>query len=275
VCLLQVSASIGSRTLMPSAIALWLLSLNGMQWCSAQQATTPNRDEQAISVLNSALSALGGQAGIAQIQDATVTGTCTSLDESSSSNSTETSTFTWIVAAREFQYASSSNGQSAVTVSGHGNPAVAEAGTTINLSALFAATTKPFHLPGLVLLNELQDQTRSVLFVGTEALPSGPAAHVKITSIAGGWPIVALDQDWYFDPSTGLPDEVVYWVPSADSDASLISITTMFQSYGAAGGLPFVQSLLTEPQGLTSTSCSLQIPQLNTSPAPSTFDLAQ
>jgi hypothetical protein len=265
------------RAILPisSLLVLANLSFSFNERANAQNAVTPERDPEALKIVYAALGALGGQTALAEINDATVSGTCAFADETNGSITTESDPFTWTVTAKEFRYEHASDGQTHVAVSGYGSPSVQDDRTSISISPLIAATTKPYHLPGFVLLHELQDSTRSILYVGVETLPTGPVSHIRITTVVGHWPVPAFDQDWYFDAGTGLPEEVIYKVPTTDSNTTLISVVDMFQSYGSSNGILFVQNMSSEPQGLARSTCTLQAPQWNTNPSSSKFELAQ
>lgn len=151
-------------------------------WLWAQTSPTPQgkRDATALATVQAAIAALGSQATFTGIQDATVTGTCTPLDSGNTTSSDSSHKFTWTVAGKEFRYESLDNsGEEHLFVSGHGSPAVAEDGSTKTIPPLVGAVMRPYHLPGVVLTQELQNSTRNILSAGTENISGVQAVHIR------------------------------------------------------------------------------------------------
>src|ERR1700691_3606581 len=68
-----------------------------------QQSPVPPRDPAAVATVQAAVTALGGGSLFSTIQDATVTGTCTSPGSGGSGES-GSATISWVVSGREYRY---------------------------------------------------------------------------------------------------------------------------------------------------------------------------
>jgi hypothetical protein len=274
------------------AIVGTLLAAAG--YATAQTSTPPPayRDSQALNLVQASLAALGGQAAFSAVQDATVNGSCTptegstapqasgsaSTAESSSSNDVAAAgapqTITWITAGDDFRYESSQNGQTRLLVSSHGLPVVSGSGTTEQLSALSAAVLKPYHIPGLVLAQDVQDTNWGFRYVGEETIAGVQAVHVRIQRTARGWPIPILNQEWYFNPTTHLPIEVQYHVPSDPPSRFYGTVAVTYSSFSAEQ-TPVPQQILVGSPGSDPVACTLAAPSFNTHPQSTEFAISQ
>lgn len=250
-----------------------------IQYASAQTQTssTPaHRDAAALTAVQSAIAALGGQANLSTIQDATVDGSCTSADSGSNPQETATQTVatpqtvTWTVAGSQFRYETMVAGQQHLLVSGQGQPQVNESGTIQQLSPLLAAVLQPYHIPGLVLAHDFEDPSWTFKYLGEQTVAGAKTTHVKIFKTIGGWPVDALNQDWYFNPATNLPVQVKYRIPTDPPSAIYVTSTVVFSSF-AGQQTPFAEQIVMETNGSNTSTCTLGAPAFNTHPQQSEF----
>ena len=258
------------------AASILISCLNYSSWAQASPTPQGKRDATALTAVQAAIAALGGQVTLTGIQDATVTGTCTLLGSGSGTSSGSGQKFTWTVAGKEFRYESlDNNGEEHLFVSGHGNPEVAEGGATRTIPPLVGAVMKPYHLPGLVLVRELQDTTRNILSAGTESISGIQAVHIRITTTVGALPVPAFDQDWYFNPANNLPLMVKYRIPTVPVSTTYLDTTVLYLSFDTSQAMPVLQQMAVEYDPSDRMSCTFGAPKFNVQPASTTFDISE
>lgn len=262
--------------LLPIALVSGLFVVPG----AAQQ--TPQRDPQAILVLERALTALGGSAGTATIQDAVTRGHI----QPSPGSATQAGSFvwknSWVGGTHEFsaETQSDGDGERTLVVSGHGHPAAIDRGTLVTLPGA-SALEPAAHLPSRVLLAELNDPQYS--FGGpTQAVVrgKGPAIRVHVELNGDTETRRAGSQDWFFDLSTWLPLRLEYNVPLAPDPSLTRTVPTQylreaidysnFKDVGAAV-LPF--TLTTYEQDKQVAIITLESVTFNNDLTPSEFDV--
>ena len=256
---------------------LWLIAIGFLSQLVAhtQTPTSTARDAGAVNTVQAAIVALGGQAALSAIQDATVSGSCQSANANASYNSNAQTAVSWTISGREFRYLTRAEGEEHILVSGHGRPMVSESAATRALNPLTQALLKPYHFPGIVLVHELQDPSRSFKFMGTESIAGVQALHARIFTAVGGWPLPAFDQDWYFDPSSHLPVAVTYRLPTAVTSNVFVVATMIYQSFDTSQSMPTIQRLQTEYDGLDPKTCTLAAPTINSHPPAATFGVSE
>lgn len=255
------------------AVIALALFLRESLFPQTSSATEGRRDAAAVLTVQAAIGALGGQAALSAIQDATVTGSCSLLDGSGSSGTSHS--FVWTVAGKEFRYDSVDTDGEHLFVSGYGTPKVAEGGSTSTIPPLVGAVMKPYHLPGLVLVRELQDTTRNILSAGTETISGIQAVHVRITTTVGGVPVPAFDQDWYFNPSTHLPLAVKYRIPTVPVSGTYLTATVLYLSFDTSQAIPVLQQMAVDYDPSDRMACTFGTPKFNTQPPSMTFDISE
>ena len=241
---------------------------------SAQQSGSLNSSEnqQAEVVLNSALSAMGGQALWAAISDATVSGTCESAGVDGT-NSGAASPFLWINAQDQFRYENGPSDNLTIMLSGHGKPLMVFPTQTQSLTYETAEFQKPFHLPGLVLQSTLNDQNYQLVLVGNENTSGTATIHVRILHRLFHIMQPGSRQDWWFDASTFLPLKVTFKVPGQAVE-SYMDVTYTFSGWSAdvSGLMVPHQILITNEFGADAQTCTVLQLKINTQPAASLFD---
>jgi hypothetical protein len=262
--------------LVASVILVWLGSviLGGPALGQTTQGSSATREPEALNVVHAAIAALGGQTALSAIQDATISGNCISVDTDNPAVGNRQTAVNWTVSGREFRYLSRNEGEDHVLVSGHGKPKVSEKAVTKGINPLTQVALKPYHLPGVVLVRELEDGTRSFKSIGTENISGTQAIHIRIFTTVGGWPVPALDQNWYFDPSSHLPVAVTYRLPTGSSSV-FVTAKMIYQTFETSQGMPTIQRVRTEYDGLDPKACTLNPPTINSHPPAVTFDLSE
>lgn len=137
--------------LLPCALAVAFAS-------NAQQTSTPSqpqpvRDAQAITVVQSAIAALGGAGAVVAISDATVAGS----EQDSANPDATPATFSWQTSGAEFSSTVQNSNGTYTEVSGHGAPAQFKNGSWVLMNPYVSRAELPFHLPILALYAEIQN----------------------------------------------------------------------------------------------------------------------
>lgn len=244
------------------------------QLSSQQVSAAVQRDPQAVSALQQAIAALGGQAAIVSLQNSIAVGTIT---PASASSWVEAGNFKWendfSGSSYEFRDEFEADGVTKVFASGHGNPAFNNGLQTLARSSYAAQANLPFHLPGIVLLRELSNATCAVQFVEISALSGNSVIHVH-TSISGDPAVTALSQqDWYLDAVTSLPRKVTYRIPSQGNALDYQLTTIDFSNYRFVNGVAVPFTLVTSEGDATVSTATITNISFNVSIASSDFDL--
>jgi hypothetical protein len=222
------------------------------------------RDSSAVSAVQNAVAALGGSAMIGQISDSTTQGTFPGNNGST--------TFTWQTEAWEFNYSSQSGSANRTLVSGHGVPADVTNGNVLPIGAHVLRSTLPYHLPGLVLLNELNNQSYSLIYIGREKNNGIQVIHVLTvdnTDLIGS---TVTPQDWYLDTGTYLPVSVSFNIPDELNSSSYTPASLVFGSYTQVSNI-LVPSTFVETILSNNTNFTVQSVTFNTGIPPSAFDV--
>jgi hypothetical protein len=211
----------------------------------------PVRDTQAIAAIQTALGAMGGAGAIGVIQNAVVQGTSVATPD----NGNGITNFTWTSAGNDFRYENDANAGSHVLVSNGGNPADQENDNWVTIPSSIARANLPFHIPALVLFNELSNQNYTLTFVGQTTLNGVAAVQVNTSDNSDFIGQLVTPQQWYFDPKSGLPLRVVYRIPSFLDAQSYSTGTIDFASYRAVSGVlvPFQLTISEGPGSLVAT----------------------
>ncbi|MGA9669746.1 MAG: hypothetical protein WBQ94_11080 [Terracidiphilus sp.] len=237
-----------------------LLSLALSPSAFSQAASAGKREPAAMQLVETAISRLGGGGEITNLQDLSVTGTCT-LAESPEGLTTN---FTWIVSGREFRYEADGGN---ILVSGHGRSALSEAGVNQSVPASSAEAQKPYFAPALLLFQEFSDPQYSV-----ESLE--PSSNVENLVEIGRVGAPGVFQRWHFDPSSGLPTQVDYRSPSVTAPSIGRYVSIVVSKYKPFDGILFPTEISTLRGASLERKCAVSEIRLDTHPADSTFDLS-
>lgn len=252
-------------------LAFALLALS----CFARASSAPaTRDPSALSVVQQSLSAMGGVAAFAAIQDISVQGECAVTDTDAKGSTNWSTKIAWTVGAREFRYENTTDGETSLFVSGHGKPAASSAGSTQAVSRRTSQFTLAYHLPGLLLYRELSNPLYGMVSKGKQNIPEGPAIVVRLAIMAAGRPVRQTVQDWYFSPSTFLPMKVEYRIPSESASEFSVRKSAQYAEFQRQGEAAFPYQIALTTESFSSSQCVLSLVQVNTNPPDALFDAA-
>lgn len=206
-------------------------------FASAQAPPPTVRDPAAIAAVQNSIAALGGTANI-QISDCTVQGTL-----QNSANPSQNGSFTWKTSGTEFNYSTQTGTLLRIVVSGHGVPADIENGVTAQIGVQVSRATQPWHVPGLVLLNELNNTSYALSYVGQEVQNGASVIHVKTTDNSDDLGATVTPQDWYFDSSSYLPVSVSHRIPDPLDASRYTTASITFGGFTQLNGIAVASSL--------------------------------
>jgi outer membrane lipoprotein-sorting protein len=199
----------------------------------------PSKDPQALAVLQTALSAMGGQAGVVQVTDSVATGKMTPAEGSG----LKPGTFVWKTSGTEFRYETQRDSGVEILASGHGKPAVSNADKVRPLFYHITYGALAVHLPAILAATQISDANISVAYLGTEKAQGKQTVRVQANLNTDKMIAAVSQQVWYFDAASGMPLRVEYRLP-ADNDMSSWTDTAMefsdYRQVGPAAGLQFV-----------------------------------
>jgi hypothetical protein len=236
------------------------------------QANQVVRDPQAISVLRSAIRAIGGRASLSNIQDTTMEGVSVPSDTSGS-----TERFVWESRGMDIRKESNaSDGQSVFVIYQSKGTRFPPGNESKKISGRSALALIPFEVPGSILLQLLNDPYRSLELVSeTEAASDGVASvphtgvHMRTQrkNLKTGY-AATTQQDWYFDPTTGIPLCVDFVLPDLKQPSLDGTASVLYDSWQEESGVQFPRQLQMFTDGVlqyTMTVSSIHINQgLNT-----------
>ena len=252
------------QTLSPVVFALSI----GAQ-CSAQ-IKAEDASQAATKIINDALTAMGGSAAWSSIADSTVTGSCTGSSVIGIAQATVP--FTWITTKNEFRYESGVGGQGSALISDHGRPLISEPTGTVQVISQMASLLRPYHLPGTVLLQALDDSNYRVSVLDQEILGSTTTSHIEVVHWLVRAPEAGSLAEWWFDSSTNLPVKVTFQLPS-QSDQAYFPVTYSFSRWGVGpNGIMIPNEIDQAIDSVGDVTCSTTGFSTNTNPTPALFD---
>jgi hypothetical protein len=193
----------------------------------------PVQDPQAIAVLQSAITVMGGPSAVAAISDATVIGT----EQDISNPSGPPAKFTWQSSGSEFRSLTQNSNGPYIVLSGHGTPGQQKHGNWIPWPYHVARAHQPFYLPAVVLYAELQNPNYTLSYIGSATVDGKSAIKIHVFDASNRIGRLVTPQDWYFDPASFLPLRVEYLFPYQD-DANHSSPFSMgFADFQSVGGI--------------------------------------
>jgi hypothetical protein len=226
------------RFTLPRTLAVALLLVFAPQGGFGQSQTTASpqqgvRDAQAVAVVQTALTAMGGTAVISQVQNSVVQGT--SVDQPIQQNISQS--FTWTYAGQNFRDENDATYGSHVLVSNSGSPQDFHDGAWNVVPAVLVRTNLPYHIPALVLSAELSNPGYTFVLVGATTLNSNNAIHIQTCDNSDLTGQLYTLQDWYFDPVSGLPLAVQFGIPVSQNPQDSLHQTMSFANYQAINGM--------------------------------------
>jgi hypothetical protein len=217
-----------------------------------------------VTAIQFAISALGGGSALAQISDCTVLGTFPSNDG--------TANFTWQTEGNDFNYSSQTSSTTRTLVSGHGNPADITNENVLPIGAYTIRADLPYHIPGLVLYNELQNNSYSIIYIGQEQQNGVNVVHVQTVDQSDLLGSNLTPQDWYLDSNNYLPVSVSYRIPDEIDSSSYANGSMSFNAFTQVNNVLVPFGLSTSVVGNT-RAITISSFVFNTGIPPSTFDV--
>lgn len=237
-----------------------------------QSAAVPQRDPSALAVLQTALSAMGVQLSPPP-SSVQVTGSTNPVGSSGFAVGTFTCTVSITSSGYEFcNHFQSGNGIQ-IFVSGHGAPAISVNGTVKPFLGHMTMASSQGDVPIPVLLEAYLNPAYTVTESATARIGNTAATHVHISNDADQVTRAVTPQEWYFDPTSGLPLHEDYRAPDPLDAMTWTAGARDFGNYQSVGGL-VVPSQVTNSVGGTAMSITtISSVQLNVPVAQSQFDL--
>jgi hypothetical protein len=234
------------------------------------QPEPPTRDGGAIEIVQRAISSLGATNSLTAVQDCVLSG----VSESDSNPDSRTD-FTWTVAGDEFRFDVKRAGGSGFFLSGHGRPANVFNGKLTAVNYHVAKANLPYFLPGLLLSRELSNPNFSVKYLGPSSVGGKQAKHVQLSDGSGKLEFLISPQDWYFDPSSGLPLRVEFRIPTNENAADWIKGVYDFSNFQPVTGMLIPFQILFSRERMLPHVITFNSVVFNTGISPSIFDAPQ
>jgi len=218
------------------------------------------RDPQAISAVEQALAALGGNASSLQVRTAVIRGNLQVEAEQTAS------TFLWeddlSGKVPEFRKEIHSGDAVRTFVSGHGLPAHEHNGEAKPLSPQIGIATSPLYLPGVVLARKLHNPDYSFQLVEDN---SG-FIHVRTSWVLNPATASVTPQDWYFDPTTKIPVWVQYLLPNTEKPGHVKAVSLRFSEFRNVSGIAVPFHIVTQGPDSRIRTATLTDVQVNAAP---------
>ena len=135
----------------------------------------PVQDSRAITVIQSAIAAMGGATAIGAIQSSIVQGSSVAAPDAGSA----TTNFIWSHSGQDFRYEDDAASGSHIFVSNSGNPCDIQGGVVVPSAPQVARANLLFHIPALVLFNELNNSNYTLTYVGATTQNGTSALHIQ------------------------------------------------------------------------------------------------
>jgi len=235
---------------------------------SQSPSAPPVRDPQAISVLQSAIAAMGGTSAVAAITDTTVSG----MEPDLSNPGGPPVPFTFQTSGAEFRSTTQNASGVYTALSGHGVPAQLKHGNWVPLAPYVSRAVLPFHLPALVLYGEMQNANYTLQYVGTGTVDGNPAIHIHAADTSDATGQLVTPQEWYFNPTTLLPVRVEYKLPDERNPQAYLLAWTEFSGYQTINGIAVPYQINFGAGYASSTIASVTSVTFNSGLPASTFD---
>jgi len=147
------------------------------------------------------------------------------------------STFSWIGAGTEFRIENDTSNSTSVLLSGHGSPASVVNGALTSLNYFMARANPPFYLPGVRLVQELNNQLLTIQYIGTTTSHGIAAVQVHVSDDSDTQGSQVTPHEWLFDASTFVPLEVQLRLPANEDPTFYISASLDFWQFQNINGL--------------------------------------
>jgi hypothetical protein len=209
------------------------LIVAGLAVTTSAQTPPVSRDVTAVNLLQQSITAMGGAPSIAAITGCTTIATIQAVDATGATVSQKQAM--WIFSGGEIKDQVTDSSTTHVLVSGHGNGKSSDLKQPIRRHVILAEL--PFHLPAYVLLNEFNNASFSIAYVGPVSVNGQSMLKVHLSNDSTPVSSVISYQDWFFDPNTYLPLRVEFRLPPNENAADYEVGAYNFSQFGPVSGL--------------------------------------
>jgi hypothetical protein len=230
----------------------------------------PVKDPQAVNVVQTAITAMGGVAVIGQIQTWQLQGQYQRTTQSGN----ETGTLLWEQAGAEFRVQTTGPFGTNLVLTGHGKPAVVTPGGTKTMPAHVIRAMFVPALAASTLLRELQDPNCSIEYGRTTTLGSESVTVIQTAIRATQMEAMVTPQTWFFDSASGLPVRVEFRLPAVVGPRIYAPTTVDFSDYHNVSGALYPFRIVRSEFDKQSFVVTLQSVNVNVSISPGDFDPA-
>jgi hypothetical protein len=239
------------------------------------QQTTPQRDPAALTTISTALTAMGLPLNASQINTIALTGSVSPASGSQDPAGTFTSVVQLGTNGYEVRNEFVSNGNQSLFVSNHGSPGFVVGGTYAQMmSGHVTMITAPSQLPMLELIRALSSSNYAVSQAAPSTVDGVAAVHVHISDETDYVSHAVTQQEWFFNPSTGLPLRWQFGVPDTfNAEHTVWPGSKDFSSYQQMDGILLPTQILYSRGGNPASITTITSLQMNAPSTSSQFDL--
>jgi hypothetical protein len=194
------------------------------------------KDPQAIQLIRQSIAVLDGRK-TAALQDCTVRGSFSKVSNEGQTNIAKT--FVWTVFGDEFRRETNGPAGPHTFISGYGRPRAVYKGTRSFLNYHVARAALPFHLPGLVLNNELESPNYTITITGNAVVNGKNTIHIHTNDDSDKVSQLISPQEWYIDTATLLPVRVEFRLPSNEDAGDYKKAAFEYLAFQPKEGLVF------------------------------------
>jgi len=231
------------------------------------------RDSAAIAILNQAQSAMGTTSILSQFTSAE----CTGSIQAENGSTSPSGTFVWKhqFSATGYQFRSefTSNGQTQILVSGPSGPVISNNGVVGSLPSQVTLAMYPIHLPAVVIGVFLANQNYTITLGSPTQINGVTANHILVSIGTDDVSKAQTREDWYFDPTSGLPLRVEYRLADVKDALQYTTAAVDYSNYQAVNGVLVPFSTTNAEDGAVVTTTTVTWVQWNYPVDPSDFTL--
>jgi hypothetical protein len=215
-----------------SVLVLFLLTGFHSTAQSSDSSEPTGRDSRGLNVIRKALSAMG-VATNATLSSFRAEGTKT---RSWNGKDLPEQSFRWTFSGTEFRMENSDHGQTNAFATNHGDPRSSNSKfgrVPIHVARANGALTVP-----AMRLMLIQNQTAILVSSPTQVTINGTSfIHIQTCECGDKIGKIVTVQNWYFDPQTYLPSQVVVRNPSFHNAVEFTEGTIAFSGYSSVDGI--------------------------------------
>lgn len=225
------------------------------------------RDERGVAAITRALDAMGGLTVFSALKDTKTEASCTRVSNTKS----DTHNVRWVTSGDYFRYDGGDADQRGMVNGPHGSSRTIN-GKTIAVSDRSLQAAKPFYLPGLLLFRALQHPENEIDMLENTTVDGVSAVHLRVADTKSvddslGQP----EEEWFFDPQTGLPLRFTFVTPALNSLRMSVSTTVQYSGFKSVQGVAIPGTMLRWFEGGPKTTCTINSFSFNQRTEPSTF----